>query len=129
MSERQNQEPHCKPKASKEQIRNRHKKKLAAKEKFKMNINKQEPETKKKVWAWLQSRYERILYSTTLHAKGNITIVATRGTSGFSYAIGIVIFSVLGWCNIFLCVKMAANCHATGFGKNSKQNKRSSFRL
>ena len=40
----------------------------------------------------MQSRYERILYSTTLHAKGNITSVATRGTSRFSYAIGTVIF-------------------------------------
>ena len=35
----------------------------------------------------MQSRHERILYSTTLHAKGNIIIVATRGTSGFSHAI------------------------------------------
>ena len=40
----------------------------------------------------MQSRYKRILYSTTLHAKGNITSVATRGTSRFSYAIGTVIF-------------------------------------
>ena len=35
-------------KQAKNKTRNRHKKKLAAKEKFKMNINKQEPETKKK---------------------------------------------------------------------------------
>ena len=83
---------------------------------------------KKKAQAWLQSRHERILYSTTLHAKGNIIIVATRGTSGFSHAIGTVIFSVLGWCNLFLGVEIAANCHAMGFGKNSKQNKCSSFR-
>ena len=34
-------------KQAKNKTRNRHKKKLAAKEKFKMNINKQEPETKK----------------------------------------------------------------------------------
>ena len=40
----------------------------------------------------MQSRFKRILYSTTLHAKGNITSVATRGTSRFSYAIGTVIF-------------------------------------
>ena len=31
--------------------------------------------------------------------------------------------------NLFLSVEMAANCHPTGFGKNSKQTKRSSFRL
>ena len=31
--------------------------------------------------------------------------------------------------NLFLSVEMAANCHPMGFGKNSKQTKRSSFRL
>ena len=40
----------------------------------------------------MQSRYERILYLTILHAKRNITIVATRCTSRFSYASGTVIF-------------------------------------
>ena len=41
-SERQDQEPHCKPKASEEQNLN-----WTQKKKFKMNINKQEPETGK----------------------------------------------------------------------------------
>ena len=48
LSERQNQEPHCKPKASEEQNQNLTQNKRKAKEKFEINVNKQEPGTKKK---------------------------------------------------------------------------------
>ena len=46
-SERQDHEPHCKPKAREEQNLNQTQKKVGQKKKFKMNTNKQEPETGK----------------------------------------------------------------------------------
>ena len=116
-------------KQAKNKTRIRHKNKWKAKEKFEININKQEPGTKKIIIITISLIVKplrtNLVFDYTpcqgeYYQRRNPRYVSFLLRNRHRH------FSVLGRCNLFLCVETAANCHPMGFGKNSKQNKSSS---
>ena len=97
--------------------------------KIKININKQKPGTKKNYK--LKPECKAVTNESCIQpfsmprgilplSQPDVRLVSPMQAAPSFFGLG---------KNLFLSVEMAANCHPTGFCKNSKQTKRSSFRL